>query len=113
MFPKRLLLLLALGGCRPQDVENARLTGTVTDRRTHQPVKGAILRVESSYYKGGDYDSYNKTQYTTLTTDAQGRFTAAFPLLCYLAITVKRAPKDTVVYAEEIFSRTVRVDVQL
>lgn len=107
------LLLLALVGCRPHDVENARLVGTVTDRRTQQPVKGAVLYLKIAYYRGGDYDSYNGYRHDTLTTDVQGRFTATFPLLCYLAIEAKQAPQDTLVYAQEIFSKNICVDILL
>lgn len=113
MLPKYLVLMLALGGCRPQDIENARLVGTLTDQQTQQPIKGATLQVKTAYYKGGDYDSYNGYRDTTLTTNAQGQFTGSFPLLCYIAITVKRTPQDTLVYAEEVFSKTIRVDAQL
>ncbi|RZJ95199.1 MAG: hypothetical protein EOO60_01165 [Hymenobacter sp.] len=108
-----LLLVLVLGGCRPQDIENAHLVGTLTDRQTHQPIKGATLQVETAYYKGGDYDSYNGYRDTTLTTNEHGQFTASFPLLCYIAITVKRTPQDTLVYAKEVFSKSIRVDTQL
>lgn len=108
-----LLLMLVLGGCRPQDIENARLIGTLMDRQTQQPIRGATLRVETAYYKGGDYDSYNGYRDTTLTTNAYGQFTASFPFLCYLAITVKRTPEDTLVYAKEVFSKTIRVDARL
>jgi|GEM_PF-7053796 len=108
-----LLLVLVLGGCRPQDIENAHLVGTLTDRRTQQPIKGATLQVRTAYYKGGDYDSYNGYRDTALTTNAQGQFTGSFPLLCYIAVTVKRMPQDTLVYAEEVFSKNIRVDAQL
>jgi hypothetical protein len=113
MLPKYLVLMLALGGCHPQDIDNARLVGTLTDRQTQQPIKGATLQVKTAYYKGGDYDSYNGYRDTTLTTNAQGQFTGSFPLLCYIAITVKRMPQDTLVYAEEVFSKTIHVDAQL
>ncbi|SFQ83229.1 hypothetical protein [Hymenobacter arizonensis] len=112
MRPIWLWLLLALSACN-RDVENARLVGTVTDRRTRQPVKGAVLHLETAYYRGGDYDSYNGYRYDTLTTDAQGRFAATFPLLCYLAIEVKQGPRDTLVYAEEVVSKNIRVDIRL
>jgi hypothetical protein len=115
MLPKRLVLILVLvlGGCRPQDIEHVHLVGTLTDRQTQQPIKGATLQVKTAYYKGGDYDSYNGYRYTTLTTNAHGQFTGSFPLLCYIAITVKRTPQDTLIYAEEVFSKTIRVDAQL
>jgi hypothetical protein len=113
MRPRWSLLLLALVGCRPQDVENARLVGTVTDRRTQQPVKGAVLYLETAYYRGGDYDSYNGYRHDTLTTDEKGRFTTTFPLLCYLAIEVKQDRQDTLVYAEQIFSKNIQVNIRL
>lgn len=115
MLPKYpvLLLVLVLGGCRPPDIENAHLVGTLTDRQTQQPIMGATLQVRTAYYKGGDYDSYNGYRDTTLTTTAQGQFTGSFPLLCYIAVTVKRMPQDTLIYAKEVFSKNIRVDAQL
>jgi hypothetical protein len=112
MRPRWIWLLLSLSACN-RDVENARLVGTVTDRQSGQPVKGAVLYLETAYYRGGDYDGYNGYRHDTLTTDAQGRFVTGFPLLCYLAIKVKQGPRDTLVYAEEVYSKDISVDVRL
>jgi hypothetical protein len=34
-------------------------------------------------------------------------------LLCYLAIKVKQVPRDTLVYAEEVYAKHISVAIQL
>jgi hypothetical protein len=110
--PFILLMLLLTVACN-RDVDHAHVTGTVRDTATLKPLPGIALVVVGGYYRGGDYDSYNGYQKVTLITDSKGHFETDFPNLAYLEIRTNRLPKDSLVYAEEIFKKETEVLINL
>ncbi|AMJ65552.1 hypothetical protein [Hymenobacter sp. PAMC 26628] len=109
----KLLAIALLCSCSNNDVKNAHVFGTLVDHTTQKPLKGKKLMVQSAYYQGGDYDSYNGYVDSILTTDENGRFEGFFDKICYIQIRAKTAQGDTLLYAHEIFSKEKRIDLAL
>lgn len=105
-------LALALSACN-RDVENGRIYGTVTDRRTHEPRAGVVLRIRTAYYRGGDYDSYNGYENRTAVTDQAGNYAVDFDRACYVQIKIARGKGDTVAYYSALFQQQTEANLVL
>lgn len=105
-----LLGLLLVSSCN-RDIEDARIFGRVTDKKTEKPIPGVQLSVEAAYYKGGDNDSYNGYTKKTVVTDSNGYFEITFDRAAFVEIKANNSTGQSTSVSSEIFVKNKKINI--